>query len=54
MKFYLSLFILLCLLSGCGSAKSSEAVVITSQPGPNGTVCYVIYQGQEAKGGNCQ
>lgn len=54
MRFYLILFFSLVWLSSCGRAQSGEPATVIAQPGPNGTTCYLIYQGSEVKGGNCQ
>jgi hypothetical protein len=40
------------MLSGC--AAKANNVTIQSMIGPNRTTCYLIVQGEEVKGGNCQ
>lgn len=44
----------LTLLSACGKAHSDSGVTITEQIGPDGSNCYVFWQGATAVGGNCK
>jgi len=53
-KLLFLLAISLTVISGCGTSNASSGAYVLSQAGPNGTTCYIIMQGDEVRGGNCE
>jgi hypothetical protein len=41
-------------IGGCQESKAQMGVSVQAIQGPGGVTCYVIFQGSDAKAGNCK